>query len=113
MDLTFAHALTPAGIVAVAALITGFIALLKQAIPKLDAAVSGALMAFVLTLFFYAGAAVFTGASTPDALLAVFVAWMTCATAAVGIHSVASHVTGNPTYVPDPARRFLKAGAKT
>lgn len=93
MDLTFASLLTPEGAVAFAAVVTGFIAIIKYTFPVVDARVSGALMAFVLTAIGYVLCAFATGVGTLDAGLLVFVAWLGCATSAVGIHSSVQHVT--------------------
>lgn len=93
MDLTFASFLTPAGVVAAAAVITTLIQLIKGVMPAIDAKVSGALMAFVLSALLYIATAAATGIADPNAGLAVFLAWLSCATAAVGIKSTADHVT--------------------
>lgn len=90
--MTFAQLLEPEGIAAFAALVTGFVALLKYVFPPLDAKVSGALMAFVLTAIGYILCGASVGVATLDAGLLVFVAWVTCATASVGINSTVSHV---------------------
>ena len=92
MNLTLSGLLTPEGIVAGAALVTTIIAMLKGVWSDLDARVSGALMAFVLTLVLYVLAGVSSGAVTLDAWFAVFIAWVSCATSAVGIHSTVQHV---------------------
>ena len=91
--ITFASLLTPEGAVAFAAVVTGFIAVVKYTFPVIDARVSGALMAFVLTAIAYVLCAVSVGTTTLDAGLLVFVAWLGCATSAVGIHSTATHVS--------------------
>jgi hypothetical protein len=91
--ITFESMLTPEGVVAFAALVTSLIALLKYTFPPLDARVSGALMAFALTAAGYALAAASLGVPTPDAALSLFVAWLSCATSAVGIHSGVQHLT--------------------
>lgn len=92
MDLTLASLLTVAGIAAGAAFTTAIVALLKGVFPGIDERVSGALMAFVITAVLYVLAGISTGAVTLDAWFAVFVAWITCATAAVGVHSTVQHV---------------------
>ena len=89
--ITFASLLTPEGIVAGAALITAMVALIKAVFPVVEARVSGALLAFVLSAILYALAASATGARDLDAFLAVVVAWVSCATSAVGIHSATVH----------------------
>lgn len=90
--LTFAALLTPEGVVAAAALTTAFIALVKNVFPVIDAKVSGALMAFVFTGILYVLAAFATNVSALDAGLTVFMAWVSCATSAIGINSAATHV---------------------
>jgi archaellum biogenesis protein FlaJ (TadC family) len=99
MNITFADLLTPAGVTAFAAVVTTLIALLKQTFPGLDARVSGALMAFVLTAIGYVLCGAATGVPTLDAALLVFISWLGCASAAVGIHSAVQHLTSAP---PDP-----------
>ena len=97
MTLTLASLLEVAGIAAAAALTTGIVALLKSVFPPLDAKVSGALMAFVITLVLYILAGLSTGAGDLEAWFAVFVAWLTCATAAVGVYSTVNHVAETRT----------------
>ena len=92
MNLTFEALLTPEGVVAAAALATALVALIRSVFPVIDAKVSGALMAFVFTGILYALAAFSVGVTTLDAGLLVFVAWVSCATSAVGIHSTVQHV---------------------
>lgn len=94
--LTFAALVTAPGIAAAGALTTTVIALLKRTIPVLDANLSGAVMAFLLTAFLYAIGFVAAGLpTTPDGALLWFVSWVTCATAAVGVHSAAQHTAVN------------------
>lgn len=92
MTITFAGLLTPEGAVAGALVITLLIQLLKAALPTLDARVSGALMAFILSAILYVFAGLSTGVPTLDAGLAVFIAWLSCATSSVGIKSASDHV---------------------
>lgn len=91
--MTFASLLTPEGIVAFATVVTSLVALIKYVFPGIDAVVSGALMAFTLTAIGYVLCAFAVGVGTLDAALLVFVAWLACATASVGIHSTAQHVS--------------------
>ena len=93
MNLTFQDLLTPQGVVAFAAVVTSLIALLKSTFPPLDARISGALMAFALTAIGYVLCGVSVGVPTMDAALVLFMAWLSCATAAVGIHSSVQHLT--------------------
>jgi hypothetical protein len=102
-DLTFARLLTPEGIIAAATLTTSLVALLKWLFPVLDAQVSGARMAFFFTAALYAIAGIAIPLGTPDAALALFIAWLSCATAAVGIHATAKHIVAGPPAAIDAA----------
>lgn len=86
--ITFAFLLTAAGVGIAGGIITGLVALVFVAFPPLALRVTGASLAFVLSaiLFIFAGIAVHV--DSLDAALVVFVAWLTCATAAVGVHQV-------------------------
>jgi mevalonate kinase len=83
-DITFAALLTAAGAGIAAAITTSVVELLKRVF---DPPVSGALLAFAASAALYVLAGIATGADTLDEALVVFLAWLTCATAAVGIHS--------------------------
>ena len=87
-DITFAVLLTAAGAGIAAAIVTSAVSLIQAGIPQ---AVNwnGATMAFALSAVLYVLAGIATGVSTLDAGLVVFLAWLTCGTAAVGIHKVA------------------------
>lgn len=91
MTPTFESLLTPEGVVVAAGLTTALVALIRNVMPFIDAKVSGALMAFVFTGILYVLAAVSVGVPTLDAGLLVFMAWVSCATSAVGIHSAVQH----------------------
>lgn len=93
MNITFASLLTPEGLVIAGAIITSLVELIKRVMPAIDERVSGALMAFVLSAILYVLAGIATGVGTLDAGLTVFMAWLACATAAVGINSTISHVS--------------------
>ena len=88
MDITFASLLTIEGTVIAAAIVTSLVELLKRVG---DIQVAGAWVAFLLSAILYIFAAIATnvvGAPAPlDAGLAVFLAFLGCATSAVGIHS--------------------------
>ena len=88
MDITFSSLLTPEGFVISAAIITSCVELLKRV---MDLQVAGAWVAFLFSAILYILAAIATnvvGAPAPlDAGLAVFLAFLGCATSAVGIHS--------------------------
>lgn len=86
-ELTFAALLTAAGAGIAAVIVTSFISLVKTAI-SVTANWDGALMAFVLTAILYVLAGIDTHVGTLDAGLGLFIAWLTCATAAVGVHKV-------------------------
>ncbi len=92
MNVTFASFLTPEGLLVAAALITTLIQVIKTAIPTLDARVSGALMAFVISAVLYVLTAIATAVASPDAGLTVFAAWLACAGVAMGIKAGADHV---------------------
>ena len=93
MNITFAALLEPAGVVIAAGIITTLVQLLKSVFPPLDARLSGALMAFLASAVLYLLAGLATNVSTLDAGLAVFLAWLSCATSSVGIKATADHVT--------------------
>jgi len=86
-ELTFAALLTAAGAGVAAGLVTALISLIRTAVPQAEAW-NGAAMAFVLTGALYVLAGVSVGVPTLDAGLGLFIAWLTCATAAVGVHKV-------------------------
>ena len=90
--VTFASLLEPTGVVVAAAIITAVIQLIKGVSPAIDARISGATMAFVLSAVIYVLAAISTGVKDMDAGLLVFMAWLSCATSAVGIKSATTHV---------------------
>ena len=92
LDLTFASFLTPAGVVAAAAVVTSLVALLKSVFPVVAEKVSGAVIAFGLTGVLYVLTAFAVGVNSLDAALGVFLAWLSCATSSVGIHSTVTHV---------------------
>ena len=91
MTPTFESLLAPEGVVIAAGLTTALVALIRSVFPVIDAKVSGALMAFVFTAILYLLAAFSVGITTLDAGLLVFMAWVSCATSAVGIHSAVQH----------------------
>lgn len=86
--ITFAALLTAAGAGIAAGIVTGTVSLAKTAIPAI-AEWNGAGLSFIGSGVLYVLAGVATGVATLDAGLGVFLAWLTCATAAVGIHKVA------------------------
>ena len=89
-EVTFAALLTAAGAGIAAGIVTGTVSLVKTALANTVVGTwDGAIMAFALSAVLYVLAAVATGVNTLDAGLGVFLAWLTCATAAVGLHKVA------------------------
>ena len=101
MNLTFEQLLTPEGIVIFAGVVTGFVALLKGVFSVINDRVSGALMAFVVTLIAYVLCAFAVNADTLNEVLTVFIAWLACATSSVGIHSATLHTANSLTNRPD------------
>ena len=88
-DITFAVLLTAAGAGVAAGIVTGAVSLIKTALANTIVGTwDGAIMAFGFSLVLYVLAGVATNVNTLDAGLGVFLAWLTCATAAVGIHKV-------------------------
>jgi hypothetical protein len=114
MDITFAQLVTPAGTVIAAGIITALVQLLKGTVPILDARVSGASMAFLISALLYiatTAALLSEGALTPpDGFLGVFLAWLSAATSAVGIKAAYDHASiasakslpVNDEIAPDP-----------
>ena len=92
-DLSFASLLTAAGAGIAAGLVTTLVELLKTARGNERLPVSGAALAFALSALLYLLAGVATGVDSLDDGLVVFVAWLTCATSAVGVHSTITHVS--------------------
>ena len=85
--ITFAALLTAAGAGIAAGIVTGFVDLVKASIPPLKD-INGAGMAFGVSAVLYVLAGIATNVGSLDAGLEVFIAWLTCATAAVGLHKV-------------------------
>lgn len=90
-NLTFGALVTPAGIIAAGALVTGLVEVLKQTFPGIDARVSGALLAFLSSALLYVATTLALSPLSPDGFLNVFAAWLACATTAVGIKSATAH----------------------
>lgn len=85
--VTFALLVTPAGVIIAAAIITSLVQLVKNSFN-----ISGAYIAFGFSLALYIAAAVALLPLNADGFLGVFLAWLSCATSAVGIHSTIGHV---------------------
>lgn len=105
MDVTFDILVTPAGVVIAAGIITGLVQILKTAIPILDAKVSGALMAFVISAGLYVVTALALNSigdlEGPNGALNVFLAWLSAATSAIGIKASVAHVQTDKAPVND------------
>lgn len=91
MNPTFADFLTPAGIVVAAGIVTALVELIKGVFPVVDDKVSGALQAFVITGLLYVFTALAVPPPDPNGALTIFLAWLACATSAVGIKSATAH----------------------
>jgi hypothetical protein len=92
--ISFAGLLTAAGAGVASGLVAALVELIKTVWGRDALPVSGAFLAFVLSAALYVLAGVATGVSTLDAGLGVSIAWLTCATSAVGVHSTITHVVG-------------------
>ena len=90
--MTFQELITPAGIIAAAALIVSLVQVIKAAFPLVGERVSGALLAFIATGVLYALAAWVLPHGEPDQLLQVFAAWVAVAGLAIGIKEGGTHV---------------------
>jgi hypothetical protein len=85
-DISFAALLTAAGAGIAGAIVTTATELLKSVVGE---PLSGRAhqVAFLLSGVLYAIAGVAVGVDTLDEALVVFLAWLTCATAAVGVYA--------------------------
>lgn len=109
MTFTFEDLTTPGGMAAAAALIMALVQILKAVAPGLFARMTGALWAFIGTAVLYVIGAVVLAPTwaNANAGLAFFIAWVSCALIALGIHGVAS--SGTTTFIraagdPGPGR---------
>jgi hypothetical protein len=91
-DLSFATLLTAAGAGIAAGLVTTLVEVLKTTWGRESMPVSGAALSFGLSAVLYLLAGIATGVDSLDDGLVLFVAWLTCTTSAVGVHSTISHV---------------------
>lgn len=90
MEVTFADLLTAAGAGIAAVVVTTTVSVVKTALEHTPVGTwDGVAMAFVLSALLYLLAGIATSVRTLDAGLTVFLAWLTCASAAVGVHKVA------------------------
>jgi len=86
-SITFALLLTAAGTGVAAMLVTGTVALIKAVWEA--APVSGAALAFIVSVVLYVVAAIATDSWRDlNLLLIVFISWLTCATSAVGVNQI-------------------------
>ena len=92
-SLTFASLLTAAGAGIAAGIVTASVELLK-AVVGAPLAGRGHQVAFALSGGLYLLASVATGVDSLDEALVVFVAFLTSATAAVGVHATLRSVRG-------------------
>lgn len=90
--LTLATILLGAGAFPAAAVIRQLIEVLKVAFPSIDANVSGARQAFLLSLILYVVAWLAVGDRSPEGAFAAVLVWLACATSAIGIDSALTHV---------------------
>lgn len=92
MNPTFEDFLTPQGIIVAAGIVTAFVELIKSVFPIIDERVSGAFLAFVVTGLLYVFTALSVPFAGPDGFLAIFLAWLACATSAVGLKATTAHL---------------------
>lgn len=95
---TFASFLTPAGVVIAAGIVTGLVELVRGAILDIPPRQT----VFALTAVLYVLTAIVVGTPTPDSALGVFLAWLACATSAVGIKSAVVHTAASAGVTPAP-----------
>lgn len=89
MTFTFESLVTPEGVAAVAAFIVVLIQLLKN-FPRLFERITGAAWVILLSAALYAIGAIVMSPMDPNGYLGTFVAWATCATAAIGLYATAN-----------------------
>lgn len=94
--ITVASLFAAAGAGAAALVIRQIVELIKGVFPAIDARVSGAIQAFVLSAALYVLAAIALPVEGADGILLAIVSWLTCATAAVGIDAAWSHARETP-----------------
>lgn len=95
-DITFASLLTAAGAGIAAGIIVAVVQLLKAVATDLLEG-RGAQVAFALSAVLYVLVGIATAVATLDAGLVVFVAWLTCATSAVGTYTTIQRVAAKAT----------------
>jgi len=87
-NITFAVMLTAAGTGIAAAIITGLVTLIGRVFPILLERITGAVLAFALSLALYIVTGIAVGVDSLDEGLVIFVAWLSCASASVGVHQI-------------------------
>ncbi len=97
-NITFAVLLTGAGVLIAAGIVSLVVDVLKAGVPAL-ANVNGMTMAFVISAVLYVLAGIAVGVGSLDGGLSVFLAWLSCAAASLGLHktilgSVSNKITG-------------------
>ncbi len=90
--ITVAAIFTAAGAGTAALVIRQLVQLIKYVFPAIDARVSGAVQAFILTAALYLCAAIALPVVGPDGILLAIVSWLTAAMAAVGIDQAIGRV---------------------
>jgi len=90
-NVSLASLLTPGGIIIAGLVVTTLVQTLKGVFPAVDARVSGALLAFIASAILYVFVGLATSVATLDAGFVVFMAWLACASAAVGIKASVDH----------------------
>lgn len=101
-SLTFEAFLTAAGAGVAAAIITSLVTLIQRAMPDVFNRVTGAALAFMLSAILYVLTGIAVGVDSLNDGLIVFVAWLTCSTAAVGVHQVVARQAITTHSTPPP-----------
>jgi hypothetical protein len=101
-EVTFASFLTPAGVVIAAGIVTTFIELGKKVFPAIYDRVNGLQQSFILTAGLYVLVGLSIAPDSLDDLLGVFLAWLSCATSAVGFYELGSRTVDRLTEEKPP-----------
>jgi hypothetical protein len=101
--MEFASLVTPTGVVIAAGIITSVVELGKKTFPGLYDRVNGLQQSFILTAGLYGLVGLSIAPDSLDDLLGVFLAWVSCATSAVGFYEAASRTVD----------RFSKPASRT
>lgn len=89
--VTFADLLTPAGMALAGGAVMTTVELIKAALPTIDRRVSGATLSFVLAAILYLLVGASIAPPTLDGYLPVFFAFLTVASAAIGVKAGIAH----------------------